>query len=75
MFGPDWDWLWDAWDDFDLSIDWGNVATFVAAIAAIIVSSRFNVLTLRMQTLGSSRNDGTLEMTNCDARSRPCSLL
>jgi len=63
MFGPDWDWLWDAWDDVDLSIDWGNVAIFVAAIAAIIVSSRFNVPTLRMQTLGSSRNDGTLEMT------------
>lgn len=37
----------DAWDDFHLSIDWGNVATATVAIAAIIVSARFNVLTLR----------------------------
>lgn len=47
----DWDSLlcdvWSAWADFDLSIDWGNVATVMVAIAAIIVSSRFNVLTLR----------------------------
>jgi hypothetical protein len=47
----DWDWLlyemWDVWDDFDLSINWGNIATVAVAIAAIIVSARFNVLTLR----------------------------
>ncbi len=47
----DWDWLlyhlWDVWDDFDLSINWGNIATVAVATTAIIVSARFNVLTLR----------------------------
>ncbi|MEE6175629.1 hypothetical protein [Mycobacterium sp. 050134] len=39
--------LWDAWDDFHPSIAWGNIATVTVAIAAIVVSARFNVLTLR----------------------------
>jgi hypothetical protein len=47
----DWDWLlyqiWDMWDDFDLSISWGNIATVTVAIAAIIISAWFNVRTLR----------------------------
>ncbi|OBA75209.1 hypothetical protein A5641_24520 [Mycobacterium sp. 1554424.7] len=46
-----WDWLlsdmWDDWGDFSPSIAWGNVATLTVAIVAIIVSARFNVLTLR----------------------------
>jgi hypothetical protein len=36
------DWLlctvWDAWDDFNPSINWGNIATLAVAIAAIIVN-------------------------------------
>jgi hypothetical protein len=39
--------IWDMWDDFHLSINWGNIATVTVAIVAIIVSARFNVPTLR----------------------------
>lgn len=46
-----WDWLlwglWDDWREFHLSIAWGNIATVTVAIAAIIVSARFNVHTMR----------------------------
>jgi hypothetical protein len=67
-----WGWLlndmWDAWDDFDLSINWGNVATVTVAIAAIIVSSRFNVLTLRRSSAESRRRGLEFQQQRLDAR-------
>jgi hypothetical protein len=53
----DWHWLlydiWDAWDDFDLSINWGNVATVtVGALAAIGV-----IVTWQQKTRADKRSE------------------